>query len=130
MKHSQTAKLANRNIPYHKHHSQFVDGGRPRGRNLLTFLFFHEFELSLGQQFGLIFQAADWSFSSEKNCILYSLFCIFFNIIVITSIISSISFVSLLNSFYLNPQVLPVAHFSSPSCWGGRRGVSEWLPSA
>jgi len=52
-------------------------------------------------------------------------------IIIISSVISSnISFVVLLNCLYLNPQVSPFVHFSSPSHWGGRRGVNERLSSA
>jgi len=61
--------------------------------------------------------------SSEKNCIVYSLFCIFIVIIVIIAIISgsiisiSIYFVVVLNCLYLNPRVLPFVYFSSISCW-------------
>jgi len=28
-------KLADGNIPYHRHHAQFINGGWPRGRNIL-----------------------------------------------------------------------------------------------
>jgi len=49
---------------------------------------------------------------------LYSLFCIFISVII------SISFVVLLNCLYLNLQVFPFVHFSSPSCWG-RKGRGE-----
>ena len=58
----------------------------------------------------------------RKN--VYSLFCVFI-IIIFSS--GSISFVALLNCLYLNPQVSPFVHFSSPSCWRGRRRVSERL---
>ena len=56
----------------------------------------------------------------EKNYVVYSVFCKFITIIiriVSSSSISSISisFVGLLNCLYLNLQVLPFAHFSSPS---------------
>ena len=51
-------------------------------------------------------------------------------IITISSSSSSISFVVLLNCLYLNPRVSFFGHFFSPSCWGGRRGVSERLSSA
>ena len=63
----------------------------------------------------------------------YVLFCTFFSIIVtiitIISVITSISFV-LLNCVYLNPCVSPFIHFSSPSHWRGRGGVSERLSGA
>ena len=55
------------------------------------------------------------SLGGEK--IIYSLFCIFIIIITGSSISSSISFV-LSNCLYLNQQVLPFVHFSSPSRWG------------
>ena len=65
---------------------------------------------------------ANWSSSGEKNCSVYRLFCIFIIIVVIIIVISSsnisISFVALLNCLYLNPQVLPFVHFSSPSLCG------------
>ena len=35
----QIVKLANRNIPYHRSHAQFINGGRPRGRNPSALLF-------------------------------------------------------------------------------------------
>ena len=71
----------------------------------------------------------------KKVCCI-QLFCIFIimNIIIVISItiISSISisFAVLLNCLYLNPWVLPIVHFSFPSRWGGRGGVSEQLSSA
>jgi len=76
--------------------------------------------------------AANWLLGGEKNYIVYNLFCIFMIIIIIvisSSICSSISFV-LLNCLYLNPRVSHFVLFSSPSCWGGRGGVSEWLSGA
>jgi len=53
-------------------------------------------------------------------------------IVIISSIYNSISisFVAFLNCLYLNPGVLPFGHFSSPSHWEGRGGVSNWLLSA
>jgi len=56
--------------------------------------------------------AANWSSSGEKNCIVYSLFCIFFissscNSRIISVISISIYFVVLLNCLSLNTQVLP-----------------------
>jgi len=41
----QLAKLANGNIPYHKHHAAFRNGGWQGGRRLLAFLVFWELEL-------------------------------------------------------------------------------------
>jgi len=67
--------------------------------------------------------AANWSLGGEKNCIVYSLLCIFISIIVIISsrsFISSIPFVALLNCFYLNPGDSPFVHFSSH--WGEGEG--------
>jgi len=54
---------------------------------------------------------------------------------IIIVVVVFISFIVLLNCLYLKPQVLPFVHFSSPSHWGGRGGVSEqlssaWLPAA
>jgi len=69
------------------------------------------------------FRAANRSLSGEKNCVVYSLFCIFVIIIVIIiTIISSVSiyFSVVLNCVYLNPWVFPFLHFSSLSCWGGK----------
>jgi len=36
----QTAKLANGNIAYHRHHAQFINGGWPGGRKHSALLFF------------------------------------------------------------------------------------------
>jgi len=76
--------------------------------------------------------AANLSLGGGKNCIVYSLFCIYIIIIVVTIIIiiSSISFVVLLNCLYLNPPVSPFVHCYSLSHWRGRGGVSEWLSGA
>ena len=38
----QIAKLDNGNIPYHKHHAQFMNGGWPGGESYWLSLF-HEF---------------------------------------------------------------------------------------
>jgi len=78
----------------------------------------------------------NWSSEGEKNCIVCSLFCIFIIIVVIIiTIISSSSSISIycvaiLNCLYLNSRVSPFVHFSSPSHWRGRGGVSERLSSA
>ena len=62
--------------------------------------------------------AVDQLSDGEKNCIVYSLFCIFSIIFVIIITISiNISFVALLNCFYLNPRVSPFVHFPS-LLWG------------
>jgi len=78
--------------------------------------------------------AANWSSGGEKIYIVYSLFCtvIIFIITVTTSssIISSISFIVVLNFLYLNPWVFPFVHFFSPPCSGWRRQVSEWISRA
>jgi len=62
----------------------------------------------------------------EKDCTVYSSFCIFIIIIVIiTTIIStiiSISFIVLLNCLYLSPRVSPFVHFSCLSCWAEGEG--------
>jgi len=57
-----------------------------------------------------------------EKCIVYTFFCIFIIITLVSnnrdiSIISSISFVVLLNCLYLNPWVSHFVHFSSPSRW-------------
>ena len=65
----------------------------------------------------------NWSSGGKKNCIVYTLFCIFIIIINI-----SISFVALLNCLFLNPRVSPVVCFPSPFRWGGRGEGDEWLP--
>ena len=68
-----------------------------------------------------------------ENYVVYSLFCTFIIIIIISS--SSISFVVLLGCLCLNPEVSPFIHFFSPSLCGEKGGVSErlssaWLPAA
>jgi len=81
------AELANGNIPYHKHHSQFINGGwLGSGSYWLFLVSMSFFESSHGQEFELFyfFQAANWSLSGEKK-IVYRLFCIFIIIIVIIS---------------------------------------------
>jgi len=65
----------------------------------------------------------DQSSGGKKNCTVYSFFYLFFSIIVINVIISSISFIALLNCLYLNPRVFPFVHFSFPyHCRGKGRG--------
>ena len=78
--------------------------------------------------------AVNQSLGGEKNCILYSMFCVFIIIIIIISSSSIYFFVSL-NCLYLNPQVSLLVHFSSPFWWGGKAGVGSnclvlscWLP--
>jgi len=64
--------------------------------------------------------ALDWSLGGEKNCIVYSLFCIVIIIIIIIILSSSItnsisiSFVALLNCLYLNTRVSPFSPFLLP----------------
>jgi len=67
--------------------------------------------------------AADRSLDSKKNCIAYSLFCIFSSS---SNSSSSISFFVLLNCLYLNPRVLPFVH--SPPYPTGAQGM-EWVSS-
>ena len=61
----------------------------------------------------------------QENYIVYRVFCTFIIIIIISSSSINISFVFLLYCLYLNTRVSPFLHFSSPSCSGGRGGVSE-----
>jgi len=99
---------------------------------------FHELESSLGREVKLFCEfskihnfrvpgsaiaawvlAVNRSSGGKKNLIVYSLVCIFIIIIIAISsrsinIISSISFVVLLNCLYLNPHALSFIHFSSP----------------
>ena len=73
--------------------------------------------------------AANQSLGGEKNCIVYSLFCII--IIIISSrssISSSISFVILLNHLYLNPWVLPFVHSPPHSTRGEGEGWASGCP--
>jgi len=76
----------------------------------------------------------DWlpnGISQSENCIVYSLFYIFIIIIIIAIIIISfivsisIFFVTLLNSFYLNPLVLLFVYSFFPSRCRPRGRVSE-----
>jgi len=62
----------------------------------------------------------------EKNCIVYSLFCILITAIIIIIVIS-ITFIVLLNCLYLSPRVSPFVHVFSPPRWQGRGGLSERL---
>jgi len=134
-----------------------MDGGWPgRQESFLSFYFFFPVslvffcELCKFHEFGQIHKIREhWEtcelpqsllenwlciclLDGEKNCIVYSLFYIFIIVIISSNSSSSISisFFVLLNCLYLNPQVLPLAHFSSLSHWGERGGVSEWLSSA
>jgi len=144
-------KLARGNIPYHRCHAQFMNGGWPGGRNPFICFLFSLFSMSLKfsrssaffGSFAKFVKSMSSTFCScclgtgcelvtewWENYTVYSLHCKF----IISSIISvsiSISFVTLLNCLYLNPRVSPFFHFSFPSCWeGARGGVSERLPSA
>jgi len=107
-------KLANGNIPYHRRHAQFINGGWPGGRTI-SFLFLWVQILSgLGvwtfpgvQSFLGILRnprvpdctiaarglAANQSLGDEKNCIVHNLFCVCVIIILIfsSSISSSVS---------------------------------------
>jgi len=119
-------KLARGNIPYHRRHPQFMNGGWPRGLEsslLWDFELFCEFTLSSmslasSVKFARSAKSAkfvssrkpagstiaswlcNWSSGGKKHCNGYSLFYIF---IIIISSSSSISLVVLLN--YLNPRV-------------------------
>ena len=64
--------------------------------------------------------AVNRSSGGEKNCVVYSLFCIF--IIISSSSSSSISFVALLNCLYLNSQVSPFIHSPAHPAGGEREG--------
>jgi len=48
----QTARLDNENIPYHKCHTQFINGG-VEGEKAISFLVFWEFESSVVRKFKL-----------------------------------------------------------------------------
>jgi len=61
------------------------------GRGLAAFQFSGRFESTLGQESELFSRAAIQLSGGQKNGIVYSLFCIFINIIVITNRSSSIS---------------------------------------
>jgi len=67
----------------------------------------------------------NWFIKWWENCIVYSLLCIFIS----SSSSINISFVILLNCFYLNPQVLVLFYFffsfSSPSHCRGKEQVSR-----
>jgi len=121
----QLAKLANGNTPYHRHHAQFMNGGWPeRVSYWLSYVW--EFQSCPGWEFKIFRLLASHQVMRK---IVYSFFCTFIIIIIIISsiIISNISFVVILNCLYLNPQVSPFVHFSSPSHWGEREGVRGQL---
>jgi len=107
----QIARLSSGNTPCHKCHAQFMNGV---GQGTGSYWLFGFFSGSSN-----LFWALNQSSGGQKNCIVYSLFCIVVIIIVIiitiSSIISTISFVALLNCLYLNPRVSPFVCFSSPS---------------
>ena len=115
------------------------------GRNLLYwFLFFLRVWTFLGVQsffgsFAKFSKRATSGFHDHCLGTVYELFirwwkicmCIVYLCIFITiSISMSISFLVFLNCLCLNSRVPPFVHISSPSVWGGRGGVSEWLSSA
>jgi len=113
-------KLASGNIPYDECHAQFMNEGWPGGRKISAILFFMSANPLLSRSSKLFRDLAKFVISSfcEKNCIVYTSFCIFIMIIVIIiTIISSISisFFVLLNCLDLKPRVFPSVHFSSPS---------------
>jgi len=99
------------------------------GRKIPAFRFSRSFESSLGWDFKHFFWAENLLLEGEKNCIIYSSFCIFI-ITIIISISVSISFLALLKCPYVNPWVFPLVHFCSPSCWRGKGGVNEQLSGA
>jgi len=107
--------LANRRIPYLRCHAWCVKGGWPRGRNPFSVrLIFYVSSVSSAKATSSVKSAiaaqglaAQMISGSEKSCIVYSWFCIFFiNIIIIVPF-----FVVLLNCLYLNPRVLLFVHF-------------------
>jgi len=62
--------------------------------------------------------------SGEKNCILYSLFCMF--IVMIIILIRSISSIDIHLVVLLNcPQVFLFVHFFSPCLCEGKGGVTQ-----
>jgi len=105
-------KLASGNIPYCRHRAQVMCGGLPGGGNLLFSCLWLGIlswpgvqtspEVRSFQEFRKICDfpgsvitaeelAANWSSSGEKNCAVYSLFCIFMIVITIIIVTSSIS---------------------------------------
>jgi len=102
----QRAKLANGNIPYHRHHADFMNAGWPGHRKLSVLLLSRSLNPRL-DRISNFCHAANQLAGGEKNCIVYSVFCTFMLIIIIIITIISIHlFVALLNCLYLNPQVL------------------------
>jgi len=125
-------RLADGNIPYHGHHAQFMNGGWSGRRKLSAFLFSMSSNPLLAGSLN-VFWAANLSSSGEEYRIVCSLFCIFIIIIIIIIItITSISFVVLLNWFYLIPQVFPIVHCPSHPTGGKGRGeqVAVWCLAA
>ena len=126
----QIAKMASGNIPYHGHHAQFRNRGWPGGRKLWALLVFQEFRGFFCITFVKFSNShlASYDCCSGTDCrsviwhwenwVIYSLFCVFIAI----SIISSTSFVALLNCLYLNTWVSPFVLFFSPTCWGEGEG--------
>jgi len=110
----QIAKLSYGNTPHHRPHAQFVKEGWPWAGNPFFYPLFHDLksspvqELKLFQEFSLFWEFhkmheihkfqvprllfGDWrctgSLGGEKNCIMYSLFCIVFIIIFIIVVVS------------------------------------------
>ena len=105
----QMVRLSNGDIPHHKQHAQFMNGGWSGGQESICSSHFREFKSSLVQEFEL-FQnfmkfvilgfcnhclgTVNQSSGGEKNGIVYSLVCIFV-IIIIISISSSITSISI-----------------------------------
>ena len=132
-------RLANGNIPYQRHHAQSVNGGWPRGTNPPfsmssncsgSSFFFHEFsefceickpgkifELRGNHRFhdccsGTGYVIGHRVVRGKRNCIVCSLFCIFF--------IISIFFAVLWNCLFPNPRVLLFVHSPPHLAAGGR----------
>ena len=104
------------------------------GREFGLFCGFYEVHNFMGSVIAVQGLTENPSLGDEKDCIMYSFFCVFIIIVIITvsssSIHISVYFVVLLNCLYLNPWVSPFVRFSSPRRCGGRGGVSERLSSA
>jgi len=70
----QPAKLANRNIPYHRRRAQFVDGGWPGrvvGSGISAFQLFWEFKSSLVREFELC-----WEFHEKSANLVFCDHCL------------------------------------------------------
>jgi len=97
-------RLADGNIPYHRHYAQFMNGGWPAGQEYF-FPYFHKFESSLLWEFDLFWEfslslefgiprsllqglTANWSSGGEKIvlyvvCLTYSLLSLLLLVVVV-----------------------------------------------